>query len=86
MEQSDRPPSPRVVLTGSTDIGLLMDFGRQRRSGIKRLKRSDGPLALQIQAAVEAQRDKLGISSVVEVVPVIFLYRARESDDGKPDS
>jgi hypothetical protein len=86
VEESGRPPSPCVVLAGSADIGLLMEFGRQRRSGIKRLKRSDGPLALQIQAAIEAQRGKLGISSAVEVVPVIFLYRVRESDDGNPDS
>jgi hypothetical protein len=86
VDESDRTPSSCVVPAGSADIGLLMDLGRQQRSDIKRLKRSDGPLALQVQAAVEAQRDKLGISSAVEVVPVVFLYRARESDDGNPDS
>lgn len=80
MDQSDRPPSSRLVVTRSVDIGLLIDLGRQERSDIKLLKRSDGPLALQIQAAVEEQRDQLGIGSV-EVVPVVFLYRAREGDD-----
>jgi hypothetical protein len=80
VDQSDRPPSSRLVVTRSVDIGLLIDLGRQERSDIKLLKRSDGPLALQIQAAVEEQRDQLGIGSV-EVVPVVFLYRAREGDD-----
>ena len=81
MDQSDRPPSSRLVVTRSVHIGLLIDLGRQERSDIKLLKRSDGPLALQIQAAVEEQRDQLGIGSAVEVVPVVFLYRAREGDD-----
>jgi hypothetical protein len=71
-----------LVVTRSADIGLLMDLGRQERSDIRRLKKSDGPLAQQIQAAVEERRDQLGIGSTVEVVPVVFLYRAREGDDG----
>lgn len=79
MDRNDELHSSRLVLTRSTDVGLLIELGRQERSEIKRLKKSDGPLAQYIQSTVDEQRDQLGISSAVEVVPIVFLYRARET-------
>jgi hypothetical protein len=81
LDQGEKSQPLRLVVTGSVDFGLLMELGRQERSEIKRLKRSGGALAEQIQMAVEERLDQMGIGSADEVVPVIFLYRAREADD-----
>jgi hypothetical protein len=62
------------------NIGLVVEFGAQRRKHIKRLKRGEGALAWQIQQAVDQQREELGIDPSAEVVPVVILYRRDEPD------
>jgi hypothetical protein len=82
LDKGERSQLSRLVVTRSVDFGLLMDLGRQGRGEIKRLKRSNGLLAEQIQKAVEERLDQLSISSSGEVVPVVFLYRVPKADDG----
>jgi hypothetical protein len=62
------------------DIRLLVELGQRRRKEIKHLKRGDGPLTWQIEAAVTSWRVERGIDADVEVVPVVLLYRQPEPD------
>jgi hypothetical protein len=62
------------------NIGLLLEVGKQRRKHIKRLKRGDGRLKRQIQAALDGAREELGIDRSTEIVPVVILYRYPEPD------
>jgi hypothetical protein len=80
MEQGNYPqPLPEVVAR-MPDLGLLVEFGPQRRKEIKRLKRGEGPLTRWILAAVERQREQLGIDPAVEIVPVVLLYHQDKPD------
>jgi hypothetical protein len=73
-EHEPRQPMLPVVAE-LPNIGLVVDFGEQRRKKIRRLKRGRGALTRQIQAAVEEARRDLGIESDTEIVPVVLLYR-----------
>jgi hypothetical protein len=70
------PRQPTLpVVAQVPNIGLMVDFGEQRRKKIRRLKRGRGVLTRQIQAAVEEARRDLGIEPDTEIVPVVLLYR-----------
>jgi hypothetical protein len=60
--------------------GLLVEVGPRRRKEIKRLKRGQGGMSLQIQAMVDAARQDLGIAADAEIVPVVLLYRRGDPD------
>jgi hypothetical protein len=75
-EHESRLPMLPVVAQ-VPNVGLVVDFGEQRRKKIRRLKRGRGALTRQIQAAVEEARRELGIESDTEIVPVVLLYRRR---------
>ena len=88
MEPDDPPVSPPAVvaaaaLTGSPtrlpESGFMLALGPQRRRDIKQLKRGDGPLAHEIETAVQRAREDLGINSAAEIVPVVLLYRRRDA-------
>ena len=72
--KDSKPEFPAPAPTPVPNVGLVVDLGEQRRKEIKRLKRGEGALAEQIQAAVEEARRSLGIDDEVEVVPVVLLY------------
>jgi hypothetical protein len=78
MSESDVPQPP--VVTRLPQGGLVVDVGRQPDSRIRRLKRGDGELAREIQAAVARSRESLGIADGAEIVPVVLLYRYGEPD------
>lgn len=59
--------------------GLLIDAGSQRRKQINRLKRGEGRLTRQLQAAVYQAQGELGIDAAKEIVPVVLLYRRSKS-------
>lgn len=77
MEQNERPQQGLEHERQLPYCGLLIDFGKQRRSRIKRLKRGVGKLARQIQSLGNQSRGKLTIGHEREIVPVVLLYRYR---------
>ena len=79
VQRSEPQPSLPVAVR-LPSIGLLVDLGRQRRKQIKRLKRGDGRLTRQIQAALDQSRRELGIDQSAEIIPVVILYRCAEHD------
>jgi len=74
MEDDDSPQPLLPAATPVPNLGLILDLGRQPRARIKRLKRADGQLIAQIQAAVEEARKELDIAADKEIVPVVLLY------------
>jgi hypothetical protein len=68
------------MVARTPDLGLLVELGPQRRKEIKRLKRGEGALTRRIVAAVEQQRQQLGIDPAAEIVPVVLLYRQDRPD------
>jgi hypothetical protein len=68
------------VATPLRDMGLLIELGQQRRKEIRRFKQGDGTLALQVESILESWREGLEISTDLEVVPVVVLYRQAEPD------
>ena len=88
MEPDDPPASPPAVVAAAAltssptrlpDSGFMLDLGPQRRRDIKQLKRGDGPLAHEIETAVQRARGELGINPAAEIVPVVLLYRRRDA-------
>jgi len=88
MEPDDPPASPPAVVAATAlassptrlpQSGFLLDLGSQRRRDIKQLKRGDGPLAHEIETAVQRARAELGINQDAEIVPVLLLYRRRDA-------
>jgi hypothetical protein len=78
MDEGDPQTLPLVKqLPG---IGLMVDMGTQPEARIKRLKRGEGELARQVQAAVLQSRETLGLGTDVEIVPVVLLYSCGEPD------
>ena len=76
-----KPPEPAFeIATRLPNVGLPVDFGRLRRKQIERLKRGESLLTARIQAAVDRQRQELGIDAAAEIVPVVLLYRQSEPD------
>jgi hypothetical protein len=80
MNKSAAPQSLLPTAARLPNIGLLIELGRQRRKQIKRLKRGNGALTEQIQAAVNTAREELGIDDEAEIVPVVLLYRHDEPE------
>jgi len=74
----DQPQEP--VATASPDNAVLLDLGGQSPKQVKRLKQGKGALAYQVQAAVERERERLGIGADVAITPVVLLYRQAEPD------
>jgi hypothetical protein len=81
MDKAERRELCLPVATALGNVGLLVDLGRQPRKQIKRLKRGDGPLSYQIQAAVASSREQLNVDAGTEITPVILLYHRAESSD-----
>jgi hypothetical protein len=80
MENRNRRELSLPAATPLPNIGLLVELGRQSRKEIGHLKQGDGTLTWQIEAAVTSCREKLGIDTDVEIVPVVLLYRQVEPD------
>jgi hypothetical protein len=80
MNKSADPQSLLPTAARLPKIGLLIELGRQRRKQIKRLKRGNGALTEQIQAAVNTACEELGIDDEAEIVPVVLLYRHDEPE------
>lgn len=78
MEDSDVPLPPIPAAPSSPTAGLLVDVGSQRPKQINRLKRGEGRIARQVQAALYNAREHLGIDAAAEIVPVVLLYRRAE--------
>ena len=81
MDKAERRELCLPVATALENIGLLVDLGQQPRKQIKRLKRGDGPLSYQIQAAVASSREQLNVDGDTEIIPVILLYDCTESSE-----
>ncbi|HEY4855315.1 MAG TPA: hypothetical protein VIH98_01380 [Xanthobacteraceae bacterium] len=81
MDKADHRELCLPLATPLGNIGLLVDLDRQPRKQIKRLKRGDGPLTYQIQAAVASSREQLNVDADTEIIPVILLYRRADSSD-----
>jgi hypothetical protein len=64
----------------SPEAGLLIDIGRQGRKRIRRLKRGEGKLARQVQAAVYQAEKGRGDTHPREIVPVVLLYRCIDTE------
>src|SRR5262245_32545 len=88
MEPDDPTASPPAVVTAAAltssptrlpDSGFMLDLGPQRRRDIKQLRRGDGPLAHEIETAVQRARGGLGINPAAEIVPIVLLYRRRDA-------
>src|SRR5262245_65180848 len=80
MKPGDFPPPTRDGPARLYDVPLVIELGRLRRKQAKRLKRGEGPLTVQIQAAVDRRRAELGVDNAAEIVPVVLLYRREEPD------
>lgn len=80
MEEGDAPELSLPPQPALPDTGFLIDVGRQRRKHVNRLKRGEGRLAREVQAALYNAREELGIDPATEIVPVVLLYRCTESD------
>jgi hypothetical protein len=81
MDKADHRELCLPLATPLGNIGLLVDLDRQPRKQIKRLKRGDGPLTYQIQAAVASSREQLNVDADTAIIPVILLYRRADSSD-----
>jgi len=73
-------PGQSPMVTRLPDGSLLVELDRQPRARIRDLKDGGGALAREVQAAVLAQREALGLAADVEIVPVVLLYRCGEPD------
>jgi hypothetical protein len=80
MNMEGRESSVPMTTTQIPSIGLFIELGRQVRKDIRQLKQGDSALTWQIEAAVTALRESLGIEADVEVVPVVLLYHLAEPD------
>lgn len=80
MEESDVPELYLPPQPALPDTGLLIDVGRQRQKHVNRLKRGEGRLTREVQAALYNAREELGIDPATEIVPVVLLYHCTESD------
>ena len=68
------------VLSPLSNVGLIVDAGRQRRKHIKRLKRGMGRIATQVEAAADQARKELRIGPDTEIIPVVLLYDFTDRD------
>ena len=80
MEETRLPELAFARAERLSEAGVLVELGDLRRKQVKRFRRGEGPLAAHIQAAVEQQRQELGIDAAAEIVPVILLYRESKAD------
>ena len=69
------------ALPALSNVGLIVDAGRQRRKHIKRLKRGMGRIAAQVEAAADQARSELRIGPDTEIIPVVLLYDFADRDD-----
>ena len=78
IDGSNRSSLP--VLSPLSNVGLIVDVGRQRRKHIKRLKRGMGRIATQVEAAADQARTELRIGPDTEIIPVVLLYDFADQD------
>jgi hypothetical protein len=77
----DGPTRPSLpVLSPPSNVGLIVDVGRQRRKHIKRLKRGMGRISTQVEAAADQARSELRIGPDTEIIPVVLLYDFADRD------
>jgi hypothetical protein len=77
----DGPTRPSLpVLSPTSNVGLIVDVGRQRRKHIKRLKRGMGRISTQVEAAADQARSELRIGPDTEIIPVVLLYDFADRD------
>jgi hypothetical protein len=61
---------------------LILDVGKKKKKDVKALKRGTGPIAAEVQAAVE--RAVAGSAGSGEVVPVVMLFQEKSKKRRMP--
>jgi hypothetical protein len=74
-----RPPPSATATSGKSEAALFVELGEASPKELRRLHGGSGPLMRQIEQAIERWRTELDLEAAAGVVPVILLYRRKES-------
>jgi hypothetical protein len=80
LDESGSAQGSLPALPALSNVGLIVDAGRQRPQHIKRLKRGMGRIAAQVEAAADQARSELRIGPDTEIIPVVLLYDFADRD------